>query len=74
MITVMYLVQCESLEPVDMICEFWVLLTELWYEECLLVLGDATHHICINYALHPNKSKADHLAEWIDIEETKYPV
>jgi hypothetical protein len=34
-----------------MICKLWVLLAELWHEERLLVLGDTTHHIGINYTL-----------------------
>lgn len=54
-ITLMHLVQCESLEPVDMICKLWVLSAELWHEESLLVLGDATHHVCINYTLRQNR-------------------
>ena len=55
----MHLIQSESLEPVDMICKLWVLLTELWHEECLLVLGNAAHHVGINYTLQPNKSNAN---------------
>jgi len=47
----MHLIKCKCLEPVDVICKLWVLLAELWNEECLLVLGDATHHIGINYTL-----------------------
>lgn len=47
----MYLIKCKGLEPVDVICKLRVLLAELWHEECLLVLGDATHHIGINYTL-----------------------
>jgi hypothetical protein len=54
-----HLIHCESLEPVDMIFKLWELLAELWCEECLLVLGDATHHVCIDYTLQPNKSIAD---------------
>jgi hypothetical protein len=42
-----------------MLCELWVLLAELLHEECLLVLGDATHHVGINYTLQQNKSNAE---------------
>lgn len=50
-ITITHLIKCKCLEPVDMICKLWVLLAELWNEERLLILGDATHHIGINYTL-----------------------
>jgi hypothetical protein len=51
-----------------MLCELWVLLAELWHEECLLILGDATHHIGINYTLQQSKSNAE-WQQWSQVQD-----
>jgi len=63
----MHLIKCKCLEPVDVICKLWVLLAELWYEERLLVLGDATHHIGVNYTLQQNTSNVER-QQWSQAE------